>query len=292
MSLQMLKQSAAPRHTAGLFVLALLIMLSHNTLAQTAYSWPSSEALKAFSGEVSDLVGTWAADCSHPNGSGYVEAINRTNILGVSRTDAEAYASFYRLDESGLNHSEGKYRVANGLLYYQAVSDEPGDMPDEQVAAKQCRVLPTSTSLLHGEAATLLLAMPAVQAACEESSAMCADELIAVGDMADTGGLNEADLSRLFRIATYLGTAEGEADGDQIIGGQAISLGLAPIMAEMILRSSDYDADQQLSLEEITADRSLLNAESLNVPESSSDQLQQSLQQGMQRLEGLLRMLQ
>ena len=292
MSLQMLKQSAAPRHAAGLFVFALLLALTGNAFAQTPSSWPSSQALSAFSGEVGDLVGIWAEDCSRANGGDHIFVFNRTHALFIQRSDSATDVTFGRLEDSSLNHAEGSYRVADGLMFYQAASDESGDMPEEQVGAEQCRALPASASLLHGEAATLLLAMPAMQAACEESPSICGNELIAIGDMADTGGLNEADLSRLIRIATYLDMAEGYADGDQIIAGQAISLGLAPIMAEMILRSFDYDADQQLSLEEITTDRSLLNAGSLNVPKSSSDQLKESLQQGMQRLQGLLRMLQ
>ncbi|AUB78248.1 hypothetical protein BBH56_03445 [Spiribacter roseus] len=267
--------------------LALLLILNANAFAQTPSSWPSSQALSAFSGEVSDLVGIWAGDCSQPNGGGYVEIINRTHILAVSQTDSATDVTFDRLEDSWLNHSEDSYRVDGGLLYYQSA-----DVPEEQAVAEKCRALPTSTSLLHGETTTLLLAMPAVQAACEQSTTICANELIAAGDMADTGGLNGADLSRLIRIATYLGTAEGSADGDQILGGQAISLGLAPAIADLVLRSFDYDADRQLSLEEITADGRLLGAGSLSVTDSSSDQLQESLEEGMQRLEGLLRMLQ
>ena len=217
---------------------------------------------------------------------------NRTHALVIQQYDSATDVTFGRLEDRALNQTEDSYRLADDLLYYQAESDESGDVPEEQAVAEKCRALPTSTSLLHGEATTLLLAMPAVQTACERSTAMCANELIAVGDIADTGGLNEADLSRLIRIATYLGTAEGYADGDQILGGQAISLGLAPIIAELMLRSFDYDADQQLSLEEITADRSLLSAGSFHVADSSSDQIQESLKEGIQRLEGLLRMLQ
>jgi hypothetical protein len=200
--------------------------------------------------------------------------------------------TFRPLEDSWLNQAEGEYRVADGVLYYQPVGEEPGTAPQERVAGEQCRRLPSSVSLLHGEAATLLLDVPVVQAACAQSADQCTDELLAVGDMAQTGGLNEADLSRLIRVATYLGTAEGDADSDQILGGQAISLGLAPMLADLVLRSFDYDANRQLSFEEMMADRSLLNAGSLNVAENSTNQLQQSLQQGMQRLEGLLRMLQ
>jgi hypothetical protein len=292
MRLPILKLSSALCHSCGLRALALLLILTGNAFAQTPSSWPSSQALSAFTGEVSDLVGIWAEDCSVPNGGDHVVVINRTHLLHVTRMDSAASVSFQRLEDSWLNNTEDIYRVDDGLLYYQVAGDGSGDMPKEQVGAEQCRALPASSSLLHGEAATLLLAMPAVQAACERSTAMCANELIAVGDMAGTGGLNEADLSRLIRIATYLGTAEGYADGDQILGGQAISLGLAPIIADLMLRSFDYDADQQLSLEEITADRSLLSAGSLNVADSSGDQLKESLAEGIQRLESLLRMLQ
>jgi hypothetical protein len=292
MRLPTLKFPPALCHTCGLRALALLLILSGNAFAQTPSSWPRSQALSAFTGEISDLVGIWAEDCSQPNGGDHVMVINRTHALVIQQYDSANDVTFGRLEDSWLNQTEDSYRLADDLLYYQAESDESEDVPEEQAVAEKCRALPTSTSLLHGEATTLLLAMPAVQAACERSTAMCANELIAVGDMADTGGLNEADLSRLIRIATYLGTAEGYADGDQILGGQAISLGLAPIIAELMLRSFDYDADQQLSLEEITADRSLLSAGSLNVADSSSDQIQESLKEGIQRLEGLLRMMQ
>lgn len=292
MSVRILKHPLLPSKASGALTLTLTLAFSGGVPAQTPDSWPTSQALDAFSGEISDVVGIWAKDCSRQNGGEYVTVVNRTHALTLTDAGTGRAVSFSELQDSWLDQAEGEYRVADGVLYFQGIGQEPGNPPEEQIAGEQCRALPASTSLLHGEAASLLLAMPAVQAACADSPAVCADELMAVGDVADTGGLNEADLSRLIRIATYLGTADGDADSDQILGGQAASIGLAPILADMILRSFDYDADQQLSLDEMTADRSLLNAGSLNVAESSGNQLQQSLQQGMHRLEGLLRMLQ
>lgn len=292
MCFEMRHSRASSRSLQSVFWLGAVMLLPGSVIANEPASWPTDKALPAFTGEVEKLVGVWAEDCSLDTGGQYVDVINRTHVLSFFDDGSGRSISFQPITESWIGQSEGERRVEDGILYFQPIDSETGERGTERVDGEQCERLPASLSLLHGEATSLLLAMPRIQTACARSKTACAEKMLATGDVAATGGLNEADLSRLIRIATYIGTARRDAEGDEILGGQALSLGFAPLLADMVLRSFDYNGDSQLSMTEMATDRSLLDAGSLSMAEDSTSAIQQDVQESLQQLQGLFRMLQ
>ena len=271
--------------------LAVAICFPSGVAANEPPSWPTDKALTAFSGEVGELVGIWAEDCSLETGGEVISVVNQTHVLNIFNSESGQSISFESITDSWLGQSGGKARVEDGILYFQPIDSETGELGTEVVDGQLCEHLPASLSFVHGEATTLLLAMPSIQMACARSKDACAEEMLSVGDVAATGGLNEADLSRLIRIATYIGTAQSGAEGDEIVGGQVLSLGFAPLLADMVLRSFDYNDDDELSITEMATDRGLLDAGSLNMAEDSTSTIQRKAQESFKQLQGLFRML-
>lgn len=234
-----------------------------------------SAADKHFNGvERHALMGIWSEDCADP--SAFFTLINLTHVLTLSNPDDEAYYS--DLESSWLNDADLDFELNQNELnwVFRALGG------DEVYTDQRCAQLPPNLSLLHGEAAHFFFTSSAIAQQCLLSRETCAAAMMSHFDRAKTGGLNEADIARLLRIATYFGTldnVESTAPFEDLLIGQAVAMSFAPLVARTLIRNFDYDGDNQLSAQEIAMDRGLFDATYLAPNGGSGERIRELLEQ-------------
>jgi hypothetical protein len=223
-----------------------------------------------------ELMGIWAEDCSDPEA--FFTLINLTHVMTISALDNEVYHS--ELESSWLNDSDIQFDLTDSTLNWRIGNAENHDVFIDQ----RCDQLPPTLSLLHGEASRFFFATSDIARQCVLSREACADAMVTHFDMANTGGLNEADIARLLRIATYFGTLDtwdATATFEDLWIGQAIAMSVSPFIAGTLIRNFDYDGDQQLSLQEFAIDRELFDVGHLtpNTTHGSGERVRELLEQ-------------
>lgn len=267
-----------------LLLASLSLFLVAGPATADSPGWTRSADLAAYDGSMDRLVGIWGSDCGSADGSFFV--MNRSHVLDISPDGVYYYA----MDEGWLNSTDGALSVENDTAIYEFRTEEGA----RRAEFKRCAGLPPKLSFIHGEAVSFVLEIPDLQEACNRDRPSCVDTLLDRTDMAGTGGLNEADLARLIRIAAYIGAAqdEGMKPGD-LGGNQAIAVGLGPLAANLLIRSYDYDADGQVTPQELAADRAgLFGSGSVGIAGEAADGVEDRVREQLERLKGLMRMFQ
>lgn len=222
------------------------------------------------------LMGIWAEDCSNPDE--FFTLINLSHVLTLSTLDDEVY--YKELEASWLNDADLDFKLNQNELSW--IFRASGG--DEIYTDQRCAQLPPTLSLLHGEATHFFFSSSAIAQECLNSREACAAAMMTHFDRASTGGLNEADIARLLRIATYYGTLdtwEATATFEDLWIGQAIAVSIAPTIARTLIRNFDYNGDNQLSALEITMDRELFDPNLLapNATSGSGERARELLNQ-------------
>lgn len=269
--------------TVGLAnVLILTSFVATPALSETRQSGIEQQPIAAFEGDIAELSGIWAVDCSNPDD--YFTLFNQTHVFTLS--GEHGVVGYVPLAESWVNDDMVAIERTGGQLIWTIGNDVYED--------QQCADLPATLSALHGEAVSFFLQTDDLIAACEESGQACLETFFEHADIANTGGLNEADLSRLIRIGGNFGVigSDGEATFDDIAISQAVSIPLAPLAASLLIRGFDYDADGQLSIAEIAQDRNLFDTDQLGATPGAAQELEDNIRQSVQQLQQLLIMMQ
>jgi len=82
----------------------------------------------------------------------------------------------------------------------------------------------------------------------------CLELYIDFADVSNNGELSRAELTRFARFLVNWLTLKGEVEPNERMGAAAVSMLVAPALAELILRNYDYDNDDHIALSEITHD--------------------------------------
>lgn len=115
-----------------------------------------------------------------------------------------------------------------------------------------CEAVPFPFSLLHGEAAAVLLALDAAAEPCGAGAPDCLGKVFSAFDKWPDGELRVAELSRAMRFALYLGVAtEDSMRIEKLVVGTSAAVIVAPLLATTVVASYDYDGSDSLSFEEI-----------------------------------------
>lgn len=115
-----------------------------------------------------------------------------------------------------------------------------------------CEAVPFPFSLLHGEAAAVLLALDAAVEPCSAGAPDCLGKVFSAFDKWPDGELRVAELSRAMRLALYLGVATGDSQRiEKLVAGTSAAVVFAPLLAMTVIASYDYDGSDSLSFEEI-----------------------------------------
>lgn len=218
----------------------------------------------------SEWMGIWAEDCADPDE--FFTLINLSHVMTISAFDDEVY--YAELESSWLNDPDINFKLSDNTLRWL--------IGDDVYTDQRCTQLPPTLSLLHGEAASFFFASSDIAQQCSLSREACADAMISHFDMANTGGINEADLSRILRIATYFGTLDtwnSTASFEDLWIGQAVAVSVSPLIARTLIRNFDYDGDQQLSLQEFAMDRELFNVSQLTPNTGSGERVRELFEQ-------------
>lgn len=217
-----------------------------------------------------EWMGIWAEDCANPED--FFTLFNLTHVMTISGPDEEVY--YAKLESSWLNEPDIHFTLSDHTLRWR--------IGDDVYTDQRCTQLPPTLSLLHGEAASFFFASSDIALQCSLSREACADAMVGHFDMANTGGLNEADIARLLRIATYFGTLDtwnSTASFEDLWIGQAIAVSISPLIARTLIRNFDYDGNQQLSLQEFAMDRELFDVSQLTPHTGSGDRVREVLEQ-------------
>lgn len=223
-----------------------------------------------------EWIGIWSEDCSDPDE--FFTLVNLTHVLTLSSRDDEVYYS--ELELSWLNEPDLEFEINGNELSWIFRATSGDDIYIDQ----RCDQLPPTLSLLHGEATRFFFSSSDIATQCQRTREACAAAMMHHFDRADTGGLNEADIARLLRIATYFGTLDtwdSTATFEDLWIGQALAVSIAPLIARTLIRNFDYDGDQQLSAQEIAMDRALFDATHLtpNATSGSGERVREMLDQ-------------
>jgi hypothetical protein len=265
-----------------------------------------------------DLRGIWSFD-SCPENDGEFLVVHGTSIIFLWQGDAisEAWTATAEPDENGwvqlgvdeqrsfLRRATGTPDILEMAFPVQDDSDDfvtskPGLNPDgtywETERATRCPALPPGPQALYGEMFAILAAIDAAEATCAAGSQRCAGELFSIGDVNANGALNTAEISRLIRVIVQLGAIEqGNGDADTQVGMVATSVPLAPILAQALISSFDYDGNNGLSLDEILKDRVVVPSSDmsqfLNGAESRVSEMMNTLETGASDLGRLLMLM-
>lgn len=220
----------------------------------------SSAADGAGSGDVPAFEGLWATDCQAPDrNSGWFVVATGGHVL-IGGAD---YANFTPTETSYLGRSDVTVTRPEDTTLRVVQARNDGDRYDVTLAP--CSGLPPLWQTLHGEAVGFLKRIPDLNEACGDGRAACREAVLAELDMAKTGGVNEADLARLVRVAAYVGTAsqeDGPAEADALLTARGISEGLGAPIADKIIRGHDYTATGQITRADIEAARTRVLTES------------------------------
>ena len=279
--------------TLLILVATLSVSLPITSVADDGARLHQGADLESFDGDIGELVGVWTPDCDDP--TGYFTLINRTHVLTISDSDPDAdrerWVSYDSLEESWINDDDLNIERSGEVISWTFEYDDGVEIYED----KRCEDLPPAVSALHGEAVAFFQTTDEMGAACAEGRERCIEALLGFADTARTGGVNEADLSRLIRIAAYYGTidtTEGTTNISEIATSQAIAVAVAPIAANLIVRGFDYDGDGQLSAAEIATDRGLLDVEGVGPARGVASDLEEQLRENLDQLQNLLRILQ
>ncbi len=216
--------------------------------------------------------GAWfAGDCADPRGMLVVTA------RSVARVDAEAPARLFRLAATRTTES-WTIGTATGAEAPRILLRNAGDSletaePDAKtrddrlpgatpVASwRRCPAPPPVLAALHGEGAAFLAIVEHLEAGCASGTpGVCAQAIVAQGDVSGDGLLTTAEVARLARGAAWLGAVQ--EGGTQDVIAAAVGAGaVAGILAgRVLLESLDYDGDGRLSAAELAQDRAAFAA--------------------------------
>ncbi len=266
---------------------AALAGLAFASILATAPGAAAQEAgaRAAGSGEADlpDFQGLWATDCQAPDTeSGWFVVMLGDHVL-VGGAD---FARFTRPAASYLGRRD--VAVARADETTLRVVQERQGQERYEVTLAPCAGLPELWHGLHGEAVGLLKHVPALREACEGSRAACLTAVLDELDLAGTGGVNEADLARVVRVAGYVGVAgqeDGPAQADDLALARGITEGIGAPIANKIVRGHDYTADGQITREDLEAQQSkVLDAASFSEAAEQVPAAGDMLQQGLSKL--------
>ena len=161
----------------------------------------------------------------------------------------------------------------------------------------RCEAVPFPFSLLHGEAAAVLLALDGAVEPCDAGAPDCLGKIFSAFDRWPDGELRLAELSRAMRLALYLGVATGDSPRiEKLVAGTSAAVIVAPLLAMTVIASYDYDGSDSLSLEEIGGELQGAGRATMEIDEQwSGSALLESLSEHREFLEALaplLRLLQ
>ena len=116
--------------------------------------------------------------------------------------------------------------------------------------------------MVHAEPAAVLASLREVQDACAGGDeASCGAAVLRAVDVSGDGLVATAEMARIFRVVGYMaGVAPGLERGQpttekELSAWLAGGLFLGPALAELLVKSLDYDADGRLSPAELAQDR-------------------------------------
>lgn len=241
-----------------------------------------SAAAQTLPSDVESMTGIWAEHCSDPDD--FFSVIGADAVIDMN-PDMVFHTDLARswLAEEGSEislHEDGevmRLQFADG----------------EYLELYSCDALPGQNGVFFSEAVQFKLDTAELGTTCEVDRQQCLNQFMSMVDMGNTGTINEADLSRLIRIATFFGMVdEQETSTQDLIGAQVLAMALAPTVARAFIRNFDYDGDGALSLDELLVNRGQLEQDLAGLTGDTASGLEQSLRQQIDQLIPLLMQLQ
>lgn len=133
---------------------------------------------------------------------------------------------------------------------------------------RRCAAVPGGVAaLVHAEAAAVFESLRAVETGCAGADeTACGGALMSAVDVSRDGHLSTAEVARVGRVVAYLaGIAPlmeggGEPTTEQELAGYlGVATVLGPAVADLLVKSLDYDADGRISTVEMAQDRAVLS---------------------------------
>jgi hypothetical protein len=176
----------------------------------------------------------------------------------------DKYPFFARRGEAELVQYWPKEELASdedARVFFETATSEEFDSGAvlqnmEEIRLQPCPGLPFEYGLAFGEAFSVLKSLDEAVFQCRTDLEGCPKSLFDMVDITDNGALSVAEMARLFRAATLLGSAADDSASKPGVGAvAAVSASLAPIAAAGVLHSFDYDRSGDLSFGELFSDR-------------------------------------
>ena len=200
----------------------------------------------------------------------------------------------YNWVDSQIYHTSGRAFVESEV---PVLSELPALPPaDWQKGDRsRCQQISTNDLFIHAEGISFMNMYQDISSVCQEGDSLsCLNSVFKSIDVSEDGRLSKAEISRMIRILTYMGTLadpKGGKPNDKILGSVGIAALVGPFIASSIIDGSDYNGDGQLSMDELFLDRDVAGAQlamrnmSLDVAVSSIG----ALFKGLSSVMGLIR---
>jgi tetratricopeptide (TPR) repeat protein len=232
--------------------------------------------------EEDKLYGIYArGDCHSPT---YILYFLKDIQLFISKDYAEMQHSIsVRKTVSSLIHEQKVKEGIYEIMYFQLgksvlklfaagrfdTEQDLDNFPDNPpqgilpVEFNRCNDIPSELSFIHAEGITFMNSLDDVLVKCQKEKDKCLEYIFSLVDISKDNRISKAELSRIFRIITYIAVVsgkEGKAKSEDITSISAIVSIISPSVAGAIIAGSDYDNDGQLCLEEMFFDRNISGA--------------------------------
>ncbi len=221
----------------------------------------------------SNLLGTYA---SGPGGCAAPQMVPHLTARSIVTLRAHGADNLARINDTRLAGgwlvaTEGGDALPRTLLRVSGEGDTAGideAVPSDKVRDDQlpgatpivrlvrCAALPPLFAAVHGEDLTFLHAMEAMEPPCGGNDPKaCGDAFMAYADVTGDHRLTAAELARVVRGAAWVVQMAAGTDNTELalgLGGSTFA-GLA--VAEVIVRSYDYDGSGSITFDELVKDR-------------------------------------
>jgi hypothetical protein len=213
------------------------------------------------------LRGAWfAGECADPRGMLVI------TTRSLARVEAEAPARLFRVattrDAEGWTIGTATGPDAPRIMLRPAGEGLETAEPDPKLrddrlpgatpiaAWRRCPAPPPVLAALHGEGAAFLGMLEHLEVGCATGTpGVCAQAIIAQGDVSGDGVLTVAELSRLARGAAWLAAVQEGGTQDVIAAAVGAGAVAGILAARGLMESLDYDGDGRLAAAELAQDR-------------------------------------
>lgn len=177
--------------------------------------------------------------------------------------EGKVWISYNWVDSQGY-HTSGRAFVESEV---PALSALPALPPaDWQKGDRQrCQQISAEDLFVHAEGISFMNMYQNISSVCQEGDSFsCLNSVFKSIDVSEDERLSKAEISRMIRILTYMGTLadpKGGKPNDKIFGSVGIAALVGPFIASSIIDGSDYNGDGQLSMDELFLDRDVAGAQ-------------------------------